>query len=384
LLDLYVGNFGNYLAGESPWSPTDSTNGMPNRLYRNRGGLRFEDVSAAAGIGNTGWAQALSHLDFDRDGDQDIYIANDFGRNELLVNDGEGAFEAGGKATGSDDAFHGMNVAFADLNEDAFADIFVTNIWFWNSLSRMVTETNTLLLSDPQADGSLAYRRSDDPSIAEHDTGWSWAGLFFDQENDGDDDLYFVNGFTDYLTFIQHRPHPERPDQLYPIHNARDPNRFFRNEAGLPSVLVPDSGAELPDVNSRSVALLDYDRDGDLDVAVSTFHSEARLFRNDGVPEANHFLAVELVGDPARGSSRDAIGAQLIARGEDGLYVWRMVNGGEGYLGMSALPLHLGLGATETVDLEILWPGGERQVVEGVTADRFVRIRQGEQTVESF
>ncbi len=381
-LDLYVGNFGDYLAGAIPSPPDAATNGMPNRLYRNRGGLAFEEVTEAAGVGDTGWAQALSHVDFDLDGDQDIYIANDFGRNDLLVNNGDGTFASGGRPTGSDDPFHGMNVAFADLNRDSLADIFVTNIWYWDSLPRAVTETNTLLLSERREGGEVGYRPSDDPAIAAHDTGWSWAALFFDQDNDGDDDLYLVNGFTDYLVFIQHRIHPERPDQLYPIHNARDPNRFFRNDGGLPSVLVPESGAELEGVNSRGIARLDYDGDGDLDLAVSTFHSEARLFRNDGVPKDNHWLTVELVGDPERGVNRDAIGAQVIARGAGGLYVWRMVNGGEGYLGMSALPLHFGLGPAESVDLEILWPGSERQEVKGVAADQFIRIRQGEETIE--
>lgn len=375
-LDLYVGNFGDYMNNAHPWQ-TNTRNALPNRLYRNLGGLKFEDVTARAGVANTGWTQALSHLDYDLDGDQDLYIANDFGANDLLVNNGDGTFTAGGRLTGSADRFHGMNASFADLNRDGHGDILVTNIWTWNPVKKAVLETNTLLLSTRGPGGEITYERYEDPLFLQHDSGWSWAGLFFDYDNDADDDLYIANGFTDYLTFTQYRPHPEDPEEIYPINNGRGPNILFRNDNGMPITPAEETGAELSEVNSRSIALLDYDRDGDLDIAVSTFHSYARLFRNDGAPKERHWLEVELQGDPLRGTSRDAIGAQLIARNSDGLYVWRMRTGGEGYLGMSAPTLHLGLGASTTADLEIIWPGLERQEVGGVPADQRIRIRQG-------
>ena len=284
LLDLYVGNFGNYLQGDSAWVANDAKNAMPNRLYRNlglgdQGQIRFEDISAQAGVEDRGWAQALSHLDVDLDGDQDLYIANDFGRNQLLLNRGDGRFQPAGSETSSDDPFHGMNVSFADLNHDGYGDIFITNIWFWSSASREVTETNTLLLSSVSG-GELGYERSEDPGLLAPDTGWAWAAAFFDVENDGDDDLAVLNGFTDYMTFVQYREHPERPGLLYPIHNARDPNFLFLGDGGVPDRAVAGSGLELEGINSRSLALLDVDRDGDLDALVTTFHDRARLLRN--------------------------------------------------------------------------------------------------------
>ena len=90
------------------------------------------------------------------------------------------------------------------------SDVFVTNIWFWAATKRAVTETNTLLLST-QRDGRAAFRRSEDPGLIGPDSGWAWAGVLFDVEHDGDDDLYVANGFADYMTFVQYRPHPERP-----------------------------------------------------------------------------------------------------------------------------------------------------------------------------
>ncbi|MEE2778596.1 MAG: VCBS repeat-containing protein [Acidobacteriota bacterium] len=380
LLDLYVGNFGDYLSGASAWAARDSKNAMPNRLYvsRSRSPLRFEEVDA--GADDEGWAQALSHFDYDMDGDQDFYIANDFGRNELLQNDGHGNFTRVGERTGTDDPNHGMNVAFADLNKDQRPDILVTNIWFWAAARREVVETNSLLLSVSH-EGRVRYEHSQARALLDYDSSWAWAALFFDVDNDADDDLFVANGFTDYMTFVQYREHPEIPGQLYAINNGRTPNLFFRgNGDGMPSELVRDSGVELAGVNSRSAALLDFDRDGDLDLAVTSFHDRLRLFRNDA--GRGRALAVTLVGDPARGSSRDAVGAVVIARApgsepaEGGLLVWRAVQGGEGYLGMSTLPLEIGAGSHETVDLEVIWPGGGRQRLTGVQTGQAVRIEQ--------
>lgn len=378
-LDLYVGNFGDYLNGASPWIGPDAKNGQPNRLYRNLGGLRFEDTTERAGVGDTGWVQALSHADLDGDGDQDLFLANDFGTDELYENQGDGTFRARAEEAGADDRFHGMNVAFADLNRDALADIAISNIWGWVPTEEKPIETNTLLISQPRAGGGIGYRPGFDviPEFLSHDTGWAWAALFFDAENDGDDDLFLTNGLHEYSTFIQYRRHPTRRDQLYPINNSREKNLFFENQDGVLRLPEAPSGAELGDFNSRGLALLDYDCDGDLDLAISTFHARARIFRNDAALKENRWLVVELVGDPAQGTSRDAIGARLTARGPDGLYVWRTVSGGEGYLGMSTLEVELGLGAAETVDLTVDWPGKKRQELRGVTANQRIRIWQG-------
>jgi enediyne biosynthesis protein E4 len=386
LLDLYVGNFGDYLSGASAWVSQDAKNAQGNRLYRNLGpgeggAPRFEEIGERAGVADIGWAQAVGHADLDRDGDQDLYVANDFGRNQLFLNRGDGTFEAAGEATGADDPHHGMNVAFADLNGDRYPDLFVTNIWFWAAASRQVTETNSLLLSEPAGDGGVRYRRLEEGPLIAEDSGWAWGALFFDLENDGDDDLLMVNGFTDYLTFVQYREHPERPGDLYPINNGRDPNMLFVNDSGaLPDRLVKDSGIEIPGINSRAIALVDYDLDGDLDAVVTTFHERARLFRNDS--GAGNWLSVELVGDPARGVNRDAIGAVVLARAGDGWSAWRQVSGGEGYLGTSTPAVELGLGERTRVDLEIVWPGGTTQLVEGIAVNQRIRVRQGSAEIE--
>jgi hypothetical protein len=380
LLDLFVANFGNYLEKASPWMTKNAQNGLPSRLYHNEGGHKFRDVTEELGIEETGWSQAVSHVDYDVDGDQDIYVANDFGRNALLHNNGDGTLDSRGRETFTDNPFHGMNVAFTDLNQDEHPDIFITNIWTLNPARGTLIEFNTLLMSRA-VEGDIRYRAGHVAELNNPDTGWSWGAQFLDYDNDGDDDLKVVNGLTHYYTFFQERAHPTRPNQTYPKNYDRIPNTFYRNDGGK-LVNIRPHGAELGDANARSAAHLDYDRDGDLDLVVTTFHSRAHLFRNDGAPEENHWLKVKLVGDPARGVSRDAIGTRVIARTADGLYIWRSIQSAEGYMAMNTLPLEFGLGAATEVDLEILWPGLQRQELRGVAADRFLRIHQGRDQVE--
>ena len=127
-LDVYLAYFGNYLEGALPTVDRDNRNALPNRLFRNRGELRFEDVTEESGTGDTGWCQAVSHVDLDGDGRQDIVVANDFGRNVLYRNRGGGVFEDAAPRLGMTNAFHSMNVGVADLNADDFPDLYISNI----------------------------------------------------------------------------------------------------------------------------------------------------------------------------------------------------------------------------------------------------------------
>lgn len=363
--DLYVGNFGDYLHGRHPWATDNAVNGMPNRLYRNHGGLRFTDVTADAGAGHTGWTQAISHFDHDRDGDQDLYLANDFGRNELLANNGDGTFYSAGRETGSDDPFHGMNVAFADLNHDGYGDIFVTNIWAYRPREERLVESNTLLLSEPDGD-LVRYRRATAPWVAQHDTGWAWAAVFLDYDRDGRDDLFIANGFTDYLTFVQHRRHPDDPLAQVPTNNGSEPNFLFRGMGRGSFQHTPASGAEIDGANSRSAVALDYDRDGDADLALTTFHSTARLLRNDLATDGG-WLTVNL-------RHAAAIGSQVRVRAGDEIDVWRAYSGGGGYLAMDAEVAEFGIGTARSADVELTSLGGHRRRFVDVPANRHLTL----------
>jgi hypothetical protein len=397
LLDLYVGYFGDYLHGAIPTFDRNNRKALPNRLFRNQGGLRFADVTKGSGADDSGWTQAVSHVDFDRDGRQDLVVANDYGRNAFLRNEGGGRFEDRAAALGITKAFHSMNVGVADLNDDDHPDIYISNIailvkddkymfpdvntpmhFDLRGMANMrVKESDVLYMSRVEQDRLVAYEPSTDVERGPTSTGWAWDAEFFDFDHDGDDDLYLVNGDNDFHAFAMvYRRTKEGDGGEYLLGWSGESKIFFENEGGKLRNASAKSGADFRG-NSRSTSYLDLEGDGDLDIAVNNFHAKAKLFRNDAPARGLHWLKLQLVGDPARGSNRDAIGARIVATTPDGLRVRRYVQGGSGYLSMNPKQVHLGLGRAESADVRIVWPNGDEETLRGLAADRTWLVRQG-------
>ena len=398
LLDIYVAFIGDYLSGVVPALDRDNRNALPNQLFRNRGSMRFENVSQGSGARDTGWAQAVSHTDFDRDGRQDIIVANDFGRNAFLRNLGGGRFENVAPALGVTKAFHSMNVGISDLNADGYPDIYISNLATLikdNKYSfpdvntpmkfdpraiagMLVKESDMLYMSQTQSDRLIAYAPSTDVERGETSTGWAWDAEFFDFDHDGDDDLYVVNGKNDFNSHALVYNHPAENGRIeqYLLSHSRESNVFFVNEAGKLRNRSAHSGADFVG-NSRSTAYLDFDGDGDLDIAVNGFHAPAKLFRNNSEMRGLNWLKIRLIGDPDQGSNRDAIGARVLVTADGGLHQSREVQGGSGYLSMNPKQQHFGLGRADSVDVRITWPNGEAQILRGLAANRAYTVRQG-------
>jgi hypothetical protein len=419
LLDLYVGYFGNYLQGDVPERmpqldreggqleeysgdlPTlarDNTNALPNKLFRNLGNLRFEEVREP-GLANTGWAQAVAHSDVNLDGLQDVVVANDFGRNAILLNRGGGRFENAAESLGMSKAYHSMNVGIGDLNQDSYPDLYISNLNTMLKDSRYVlpnestvmdsrlqtlatmrvSEASVLYVSKADDGGLREYTISDAVERGATSVGWAWDADFFDFDNDGDDDLYVLNGANEYRLLEETWKWREREGdeaRVLRLSHHDQPNIFYLNDGGRLRDHSQASGADFVG-NSRSAVYLDYDEDGDLDVAVNNFQGDAVFLRNEAVGKGGNWLKVRLVGDPRRGSNRDAIGARLVATTPAGGRVWREVHGGSGYLSMEPKQQHFGLGSEGQARLEIVWPNGERQSVEGLLANRSYVIEQG-------
>ncbi|MEE9607473.1 MAG: VCBS repeat-containing protein, partial [Myxococcota bacterium] len=302
LLDVYVGYFGDYLHGGIPTVERDNQNALPNKLFRNLGGMRFVDVTEGSGTANTGWTQAVSHVDFDRDGRQDIIVANDYGRNAFLRNMGSGRFEDRAPALGVTKAYHSMNVGIADLNDDGHPDIYISNLatlvkdgkysfpdvntpvdFDLRAMARMlIKESDMLYMSRLEQGRLIAYAPSTDVERGSTSTGWAWDAEFLDFDHDGDDDLYLVNGTNDFNTFsmVYRRFNQDGTSNEYLFNHSRESNVFFLNDGGKLKNVSSRSGADFAG-NSRSTAYLDLDDDGDLDIAVNNFHAKAVVLRND-------------------------------------------------------------------------------------------------------
>jgi hypothetical protein len=159
------------------------------------------------------------------------------------------------------------------------------------------------------------------------------------------------------------------------LDHSRESNVFFVNQDGKLKNRSVDSGVDFVG-NSRSTAYLDIDGDGDLDIAVNNFHDRARLFRNNSEQRGLNWLKIRLIGDPAQGSNRDAIGARIRVTSGEGRTT-REIQGGSGYLSMNPKEQHFGLNRSQQADVQIIWPNGEEQLLKDVSSNRSYTVQQG-------
>jgi hypothetical protein len=401
LLDLYIGYFGDYIHGELPTFARRNTNALPDKLFHNKGNFVFEDVSAGSGVENPGWAQAVGHLDFDGDGWEDLICGNDFGSNSWYRNlGGTGKFEDVSAKLGTDKPSYTMNIGIADLNRDGFPDVYISNIVTMNKDEKYVLpDAKTRLKLNPQKMANMRVVEANDlwESAAENgkltsyaqstavgrgykSTGWSWGADFFDFDNDGDDDLYLVNGMNEYAVYSSVNPYftdaaGVQRQTIVPVAEKEAPV-FFVNRNGMLIEDSAQSGAD-PLGNARAVAQFDFDGDGDLDMMVNNFNGPAMLYRNNSESNGNHWIKIRLVGDPSKGVTRDAIGAKIIVDTAHQKGMWREVFSTIGYLTSNPKEQHVGLGADKRADVTVIWPSGERQTLKGLAADKSYRIVQG-------
>ncbi|MBK8506180.1 MAG: CRTAC1 family protein [Saprospiraceae bacterium] len=393
LLDIFIGYFGNYLRGVLPTLSRNNQNGSPNRLYRNPGEFRFQEVTFTVdSLTDNGWTQAAGHTDINQDGRQDLIVGNDFGVNRYYLNDKEKGFVEVSKALGTDKPSYTMNVGIGDLNNDQFPDLYISNIVVMQKEEKYVSpnaqttmkfnpekmdkirtvEANDLFLSNTQAGSFKGYELSDDIGRGFSSTGWSWDADFFDFDNDGDEDLYCLNGMNDFRVYSTENPFyygadDQHRDVTY-AESERERNVFFVNENGTLINKAGELGADLLS-NSRSAGYLDFDNDGDLDVIINNYHDKAVLLENEN-GNTNHWLKIKLVGDPASSVNLDAIGSSLILDSKSKKGQWREIHSTTGYLSVHPKVQHFGIGQDDEATLHIRWSNGVEKKIEGLQKNR--------------
>ena len=401
LLDLYIGYFGNYLKGRKPTLARSNTNGDANVLFRNNGGFEFEK-SSLSGAEDSGWTQAVGHTDIDMDGWQDLISGNDFGSNAYYLNNQDGSFREVSSVLNTDKPSYTMNIGIADLNRDRRPDFYISNIVVMEKDEKYVNpsaatpmeldpavmanirvvEANDLFMSMPE--GTEGYSLSEQVSRGYSSTGWSWDADFFDFDNDGDDDLYCLTGMNDFFVYSQENPYFEDADggkrSVSFANSSREPNVLFENRGGALQAMGKGNGLDVV-YNSRSAAFLDYDNDGAMDVIINNYHDRAMLFHNEKVPAARNWIKLRLVGDPALGITRDAIGAVVVIESEE-QEVWREVHTTTGYLSSHTKTLHSGVGYAERVNVSVHWPNGEVERFPDLATNSTYRLSMGEDPVE--
>ena len=366
-LDLYVANYVKYDIRRDRWCskfPGQKSFCGPNlydaeedTLYHNNGDGTFTDVSVKAGV-RSRRANGLGviWLDYDADGRQDLFVANDQTPNLLWRNNGDGTFRDialdAGVAFGEEgNARAGMGVDAGDYNNDGREDLVVTNF---------SEESNALYQNEGGTFRDVAMATGMGPGTLMF---LGFGTGFLDYDRDGWLDLFFANGhvlddietYSDSVTWAQ-------------------PSQLFRNrgDGALEDVSASTAVAEGRRV-ARGAAFGDVDNDGRTDVVVSTMRGAPWYLHNECAPSA-HWLGLDL--RPAAGSNVQAIGA-TVRLSAGGLRQRRDVRANASYGSSNDTRPLFGLGTARRVDeVEIRWPGGKVTKIKEPLLDRYLRVEE--------
>ena len=355
-----------------------ATNGGKNRLFHNLGNGTFQDVTDAMGVGSTRWGLAAASADFNGDGWPDLYVANDYGPEELFLND-HGVRFTRAKAGLENDSKSGMSVALGDAYNRGRLDAFVSNI----SERGYLFQNNNLRLNGMAETGK--FRNVAEGDIA--DAGWAWGSQFGDFNNDGANELFVANGF---ISADRNKSYWYAMSKIagangrlfedattWPAFGSASLSGYERSHVYLNRGVAGwvDVAAKVgvtDEYDGRGVALADLSNHGAVDVIVANQNQPALLYR-DTPDKANHWIGFKLVGTR---SNRSAIGAEVVLESGD-LRQRRVVDGGSGFASQNDRRLHFGLGAREWVDrITISWPSGAKQVVARPPIDGIVTITE--------
>ncbi len=418
LLDVYFCVYSYYQGLDRYQFPSpyyDAQNGPPNFLFRNRGDGTFEDVTVPSGmdVNNNRFSFAAEWCDYDNDSWPDLYVANDFGRKNLYRNNRNGTFTDVAAQAGVEDYGPGMSTCWLDYDNDGNQDLYVANMWLREG--KRITANEHFLPDTPENiralyrkhnAGNSMYRNNgkggfEDKTLAAGTErgGWSWSCGSWDVDNDGWPALYVTNGFVsgqnhfDLQSFFWRQvaqrsmeaagasPDYEmawnavnelvRSDYSWSGHQR---NSFYvNNRDGTFSDVGGLLGLDLRD-DSRAFALSDFDGDGRLEFALKNRTGpQLRVLRNN-MATAGSTLAVRLTGTT---SNHDAIGAVVTVECA-GRKQTKQLSAGSGFASQHTKELFFGLGdSTGAAKITVRWPNGGTDRYEDVALNARVSLVEG-------
>jgi hypothetical protein len=326
--------------------------GLPNRLYRNRGDGTFEDVSARAGLlKHIGKGMSVAFADYDRDGRVDAFVTNDAVPNFLFRNMGDGTFRdtallAGVSVPLTGRAVSAMGADFQDYDNDGWPDIHFT---------ALAGELFPLFRNDRRGGFEEATQSSRLAALTGKYSGW--CSMFADVDNDGRKDIFTANSHVN--------------DRIGDVAATtwKQPNSLFINEgAGRFRDASSESGLASAAAVHRGCGIADFNGDGRLDIVVLALGSKAELWQNESTGD-RRWLIVRLAGTK---SNRDGIGARVTVGDQV-----RTMSTAAGYASSSHAGLHFGLDASaQPVRIFVEWPSGVKQAIENVKANQVVDVRE--------
>lgn len=389
-LDLYVANY-PITSFKTPnygyrFLMKTITEEKSDRLYRNNGDGKFEDVTRVSGLLTFGLTVSATVADFNGDNWQDIYVSNDFSTPDyLFINNQDGTFTEHLKAITKQTSFYSMGADAADVNNDGLTDFFQVDMsaednrrskanmasmdvaLFWSTVNsgfHYQYMYNSFQLNRGISDG-LPFMSNIAAFAGVSSTDWSWSALLADFDNDGWKDLFVTNGtrreinnkdyfnrigdslsvFTDAQLLEASLAIPSEPISNYLYINDR--NMGFKNQTK--EMGMSEKGF------SNGCAYGDLDNDGDLDLVVNNIDSEAWVYQNKTEGQNLNFIRVALKGSKA---NKWGIGSKLVAHTNEQTQTYHVMLS-RGFQSSVEPVTHFGLGASEQVDsLIVTWPDG--------------------------
>ncbi len=346
-------------------------NGGRKYLFHNLGGGKFEEVSAKLGIDSRRWALAAAAGDLRGTGQQDLFIANDYGVSELYFNNGK-QFREVGQETGVGFApKSGMTAAFGDiLNQGKYA-VYVSNI----SEDGVLIQGNNLWVPKEGTSGEAVRYENLARELGVEMGGWSWGMQFGDLNNDGTLDLYLTNGYVsadrnksywyDFSKVAGGNSTIIGDAANWPAMEGRSlsgyqQKRVWLNDGAGKFVDVAQPVGATDTYDGRSVALADLWNRGVLDVIVTNQRGPLLIYKNTVTPE-NKWIDFELEGTA---SNRSALGAE-VKLFWNGRQQVQTVSGGSGFCAENQRRLHFGLGRNAQLEKAVIrWPSGKTQMID--------------------
>ncbi len=367
------------------WHMAD--NGGKNMLFlQDESGRFVQQDSDAWGLTQTMWTLVTGAADLNQDGWADLYVANDFGPDDLYYNVGGKRFESiKGKMFGSvgRDTYKGMNASLVDVDNNGWLDVYISNVH-----------------EALQAEGSLLwmFSKSDTPHRpiiedkatelgALNEERFGWGATVTDFDNDGWPDIAQANGMVDDTVdkrFDECRDYwyvnekiARSPPAIHAMANkwgdirgyciyGKERNRLYLNrgmQTGRRFVDVAEQVGLTELTNSRAMVAVDLDADGDRDLVVTHQFGPPDIFENrrEAGAEAPAWISLDLVGDGI-GCNRDAVGSKVVITAEDGFRQIREVQLASGFSGQDQREVHVGLGARRgPVQVQVTWCGQKTQ-----------------------
>ena len=378
------------------------TAGQQDRLFRNDGYATFVDVTDEAGLADHGNGLSVVWWDFDDDGYQDLYVANDFQSPDMMWrNRGDGTFQDVTRRL-PHTAFFGMGCDFADIDLDGRMDLCVadmssTSHYMGKMLMGNMDQHRWFLMnSDPQQymRNALYVNTGTDRFLeCAHmaglaSTDWTWTVRFCDLDEDGRQDFYATNGIPVFAD------NPDTGDRVAALWREGRSNAAIDVLRNMPRIDERNiarrnvGDLEFEDVGAawgldesgvtHGAVVVDLDRDGDLDIVTNNLNAEASVFENRTA--GTHRLVVELRGVI---SNAFGVGAKVEVDAGGETYV-RQVSLTRGYMSAGEAVEHFGLGeAVEIDEVRVTWPGGAVQRLDDVRIDHRVVITEARGLVET-